>query len=270
MPRRQFHLDLRRTRPGFTLVELLVVIGIIALLMSVLLPALNRARQQARTVACAANMRQVGQAMYLYVAQQKKYPTNFFFPAPGQLWYEPDRIGGIVAPNGYAKAGVMTCPEDPDAIRSFAMNAWMSPRLESWITSRVPSPGEVWGSAPSNSSNVILLVEAWSSTGSDAAGWTAPAIVGFLGDTPGQRFGAGGGLSPVDEGRWGMVNSEISFERHRPYGMSAKPREPKGAANFGYADGHVDLRSANSLADFSTGKSTLDIFWSRLDESQNR
>ena len=94
---------MRRSRTGFTLVELLVVIGIIAVLIALLLPALNAARQQAVTVQCASNIRQIGQALQIYFVENNGYvPKPNYSPqvplpaAPSKIYWH-DQLAKYMA-----------------------------------------------------------------------------------------------------------------------------------------------------------------------------
>jgi prepilin-type N-terminal cleavage/methylation domain-containing protein/prepilin-type processing-associated H-X9-DG protein len=119
--------SIRHRRPAFTLVELLVAIGIIAVLLALLLPALNRARQAAAAIQCAGNMRQIGDALAMYhmdshgrlipmLVTTSTTPTD---PWPGGFFWANQlvRMAYISAPIGLGPSGarnqyggVFNCP----------------------------------------------------------------------------------------------------------------------------------------------------------------
>jgi prepilin-type N-terminal cleavage/methylation domain-containing protein len=113
-----------RARAGFTLVELLVVIGIIAVLLGILLPALSRASGQAKRLSCLSNMRQLGQYFAIYLNDNKGV-----FPRPAVnslyedwIWWQPGRDikqGAIAKIAGHKfKPELYRCPVDELKIHS--------------------------------------------------------------------------------------------------------------------------------------------------------
>jgi prepilin-type processing-associated H-X9-DG protein len=98
------------------LIELLVVVSIIALLISILLPSLSRAKKQARQVACASNLRQLGQCMEMYVMQYGCYVPVATDKGEYGRWLR--LIGDVHSKRNEAKQSTITqlgtCPEVPE------------------------------------------------------------------------------------------------------------------------------------------------------------
>lgn len=109
-------------KKAFTLVELLVVIAIIALLASLLLPALSRAKEQARSSYCRNNLRQISLAVSLYVGDTSFYPRWSWWTAPDGSRSMPEIFGA--REYSPSKPNVLLCPDDTYGAKSLAK--WIS------------------------------------------------------------------------------------------------------------------------------------------------
>jgi prepilin-type processing-associated H-X9-DG protein len=258
-------------RRAFTLVELVVVIGIIMLLIAIALPSLTNARNYANTVQCANNLRQLAMALIGYANEnQGAFPPSSVETT--QFWYQQDKIGQwittpLVLSDGTLGNGVMRCPSDfDDAVRSYAMNVFADSSVSTFVSDDLNSDepsGQLFKFGVADSSQMILLTDSWSELAVTPTGYAAEALIGWNGP-PGARFGAGDGINWTG-GRFGTRASQIDFSRHRTV-HNRSMTDPIGAANFAFVDGHVALWQTTDLADFTTGKSRYVALWSEIDE----
>ena len=230
----------RRREVGFTLIELLVVIAIIALLVSILLPSLNKAKDLAKRVACASQMKSICMGVNLYTGDYDgKLPfltVSDIFDSSYNLVWNPSfnaMFGGKDwLRDEYFPYEAMDCPGDetrevgidfwpyyPDALvnLSYAYNGRLSTRSES------PPYGKFWYQTRS--------IDDFPSASDNVALFETCRIPPFFGPN---YFAQLGGYNATG----GTAELNIMYELHHGDGN-----------NFGFLDAHVEFATTDDYLD---------------------
>ncbi|MFI4912372.1 MAG: type II secretion system protein [Sedimentisphaeraceae bacterium JB056] len=262
---------------AFTLIELLVVISIIAVLMSIMMPALSKARTQARIVICGSNIKNLSQAAMMYLQENDQYypgmhngTDNKYNDGNDSLWddklyvylenYEVFSCAEKISHNR-AAAKITESYIGPiegwDKVQAYGFNTWLQGWTPNGITkgtwpdSHASSinPKPLKASNVKSGSSVVMLSDTGAPLAND--GDSFPHFSYFY--SGGIRFMPD--LVPAHEVRLNKSKPKITF--HNRYEMS-------GGISLGFADGHIEKitrfdYTADTVKDYTPPKEGLKI-----------
>lgn len=237
----------KSTRSAFTLVELLVVIGIIALLIGILLPTLGKAQAAARTTVCLSQLRQVGMALTSYIADSKGFiPPSYYYslsnPASNTSFFD---ITQEYLPKTATKS-IWTCPDAIDgttnqypltygANRSAHVWYWVDSPLLPGFTNKLVKVTKI-----RRSSEVISIADAAQSSGVFTTGGWLDWTDAF--QTPDLALQANASRSLNTLPGWSRNSDTVGNNYHIRFRHNKNTR-----ANVLFVDGHAETVDRGQL-----------------------
>ncbi|MBW2567003.1 MAG: type II secretion system protein [Deltaproteobacteria bacterium] len=257
---------MKRTKKGFTLIELLVVIAIIALLMGILMPALQRVREQVKRVVCANQVRQQSMALLMYAQQNEGKMPLVTFDGGQWLWDLSYFATDAIINNG-GERKTFRCPSNP--VDTNADNYWRYSEVRNFYGSGIRTPEPTSDEDRQQNYRVVgysYLME----TGDGRGNIFAAGEPGSRVPDPRRRFIK----TTTQVGHHGEMEFVIDTVIKYPDGWDIPDRyadwaqgtshmegeKPEGG-NIGFLDGHASWRHFKDMYERYTPPQAVDFWW---------